>query len=218
MDKIRIFIVDDHKIFREGIKSLLEKMKTIEISGEAANGNEAVVHPALQDTHVILMDIDMGGSDGIQTTRIITEKYPGIRILALSMHLEDNYVIDMLEAGARGYLVKNAGKDEMIAAIQAVYKGDTYFSNEVSDVLIRQIHVGKESKQKHLRQDEIPLTKRETEILNLIAREYSNPEIAEKLFISIRTVDTHKRNLLEKLHLKNTAGLVKFALKQGLVE
>jgi len=133
----------------------------------------------------------------------------------LSMIGLHDFVIQALETGATGYILKNTGKDEVLTAIRSVSKGDSYFSREVSAILIEQLHKPAPSRKKHT---DIPISPREIEVLKLIAQEYSNPEIAKKLFISIRTVDTHRRNLLEKLGAKNTAGLVKFAILKGLVD
>ena len=216
MQKIKIIIVDDHKMFRDGIRALLEKEKNIEVVADAKDANELLNILKNITPDVILMDIDMGETNGIDATAEVKRSYPEINILALSMHGEHNYILKMLEAGATGYILKNAGKEEMLTAIISVASGDSYFSREVSSRLIEylnkpQISIKNTDK-------EIPLTNREIEILKLIAQEYSNPEIAEELFISIRTVDTHRRNLIEKLGVKNTAGLVKFAIRKGLVE
>lgn len=218
MGLIKIIIVDDHKIIRVGLRGLLEREQDIEIMGEAENADAVMTILATQHTDVVLMDIDLGDSDGIMTTRKIKELYPSIHILGLTMHEESNYIIKMLEAGASGYLLKNAGREELLAAIHTVAKGDSYFSQKVSATLLQAITRQKET----LADPEKPLiqsslSEREIEVLRLIAQEYSNGEIADKLFISIRTVDTHRRNLLEKLHVKNTVGLVKYAIKKGII-
>lgn len=218
MGLIKIIIVDDHKIIRVGLRGLLEREQDIEIMGEAENADAVMTILATQHTDVVLMDIDLGDSDGIMTTRRIKELYPSIHILGLTMHEESNYIIKMLEAGASGYLLKNAGREELLAAIHTVAKGDSYFSQKVSATLLQAITRQKET----LADPEKPLiqsslSEREIEVLRLIAQEYSNGEIADKLFISIRTVDTHRRNLLEKLHVKNTVGLVKYAIKKGII-
>lgn len=218
MGLIKIIIVDDHKIIRVGLRGLLEREQDIEIMGEAENADAVMTILATQHTDVVLMDIDLGDSDGIMTTRKIKELYPSIHILGLTMHEESNYIIKMLEAGASGYLLKNAGREELLAAIHTVAKGDSYFSQKVSATLLQAITRQKETladPKKPLIQSS--LSEREIEVLRLIAQEYSNGEIADKLFISIRTVDTHRRNLLEKLHVKNTVGLVKYAIKKGII-
>jgi DNA-binding NarL/FixJ family response regulator len=211
---IRVITVDDHKIFRDGIASLLEMEPEIELVGEAEN--EARLFELLreQEAEVVLMDIHMKDSNGVKLTAEVRRKFPHIRILAFSMHNQIEYVLKMLDAGASGYLLKDAGKEEMIRAIKVIGSGDTYYSNEISALILNALH----RKNEPLPQESSLLTKREIEILKLIASEYSNPEIAKQLHISIRTVDTHRRNLLEKLDVKNTAGLVRYALKEGMIK
>lgn len=214
MDRIRVLIADDHKIFRDGVKSILEKEKDIHVVDEAATGSEVLEKIGRSEVDVIVLDIDMGKPDGISVTEIISREYPEVKILILSMIGLHDFVIRALEMGATGYILKNAGKDEMLTAIRSVAKGDSYFSREVSAILIEQLHrPGTAGRKK----TDIPLSAREVEVLKLIAQEYSNAEIAERLYISIRTVDTHRRNLLEKLGVKNTAGLVKYAIRKGLI-
>ena len=207
-------IADDHRVFREGIVSILENTGEIRVIAQAQDGKEVMEKLRKARPELILMDISMGEAGGIETTRLVREQYPEIKVLVLSMHSESSYIVRMLEAGASGYLLKDAGSAELINAIKAVAEGHTYFSSQVSATLVDQLVKGKKPPE---RKAGVPLTRREIEVLRLIAEEYSNPEIADKLFISIRTVDTHRRNLLEKLGVKNTAGLVKYAIKHGLV-
>lgn len=212
---INILVADDHKVFRDGIISILEDVADITVIAEAGDGREVMERLKKVQPHVILMDITMGDTNGIDTSKLVKASYPDIKVLALSMHSESGYIMKMLEVGASGYLLKDAGKEEMETAIRVVAKGDTYYSQQVSSIIVQQLtnpNKPKESK------GGVPLTRREKEVLSLIAEEYSNPEIAEKLFISIRTVDTHRRNLLEKLQAKNTAGLVRYAIRHGIVE
>jgi DNA-binding NarL/FixJ family response regulator len=211
---IEILIADDHKVFRDGIISILEDVEDITVIGEANDGREVLERLEEVQPDVILMDITMGNTNGIEATELVKNKYPHIKVLVLSMHEEIGYIVKMLEVGASGYLLKDAGQEEMIRAIRTVAEGNTYYSQKVSSAIIQRL-TNPESAKKE--KPGVPLTKREIEILQLISEEYSNPEIAEKLFISIRTVDTHRRNLLEKLGAKNTAGLVRYALKHGLV-
>jgi len=210
---INLVIADDHKIFRDGLKSIFDNQAEIVVVGEAANGAQVLDLVSKQSIDVILMDISMGESDGIGTTQIIKEKHPDIKVLMLSMHNESGFIIKSMEAGASGYLLKNAGKEETIRAINTVFTGDTYYSNEVSEKILAHL-----TQKNNNNKGSTHLTKREKEILKLIAEEYTNPEIAEQLFISIRTVDTHRRNLLEKIGAKNTVGLVKYAIKEGLLD
>jgi DNA-binding NarL/FixJ family response regulator len=214
-EMIKVLIADDHKIFRDGLKSLMEGESDIKVIGDAADGNQVLLLLQNLQPDVILMDISMGEAGGIATTQIVREKYPDIKVLVLSMHSESSYILKMLELGASGYMLKDAGKAEMLSAIRTVASGNSYYSSAVSAKLVEALTRRNKAVTKR---DDIPLTPRELEMLKLIAEEYSNQEIANKLFISIRTVDTHKRNLLEKLKVKNTAGLVKYALKKGLLE
>jgi DNA-binding NarL/FixJ family response regulator len=212
---IKVLLADDHKIFRDGIRSILEKEKDIQVVEEASDGKEVLDKITKIDVDVILLDIDIGRPNGIEICEILKREHPGVRILILSMMGLHDFIIQALEKGATGFLLKNTGKDEVLTAIRTVAKGDSYFSREVSTILIEHLNKPRAAKK---RIAGIPLSPREIEVLKLISQEYSNPEIAEKLFISIRTVDTHRRNLLEKLGVKNTAGLVKYAIQKGLIE
>jgi len=216
MEQINIIIADDHKIFLEGLSELLSKETDLNILGGSGNRLEILEILENQEVHLVIMDIDMGELSGIDLTDEIIQKYPDLKVLALSMHGEKNYIVKMLEAGAKGYILKNAGKEEMLNAIHTVANGNTYFSSQVSSKLIEHITNPEKTKKQNL--GGIPITDREIEVLKLIVEEYSNSEIAEKLFISVRTVDTHRRNLLEKLGVKNTAGLVKYAIQKGLFD
>ncbi|HEX5168953.1 MAG TPA: response regulator transcription factor [Cyclobacteriaceae bacterium] len=215
MDKIKILIADDHKIVRVGLHGILEREPDLAVIGEAENGDEVLEFLKSHVVDVILIDIDMGRTNGIDTTRKVKEVYPDIKLLALTMHEEQDSILKMLQAGANGYLLKNVGREELVSAIHAIASGNSYFSSQVSATLLQAITTLKSNppKPKH---DSI-LTDREVEVLRLIAREYSNAEIAEKLFISVRTVDTHRRNILEKLQVKNTAGMVRYAIEKALI-
>jgi len=215
MDKIRVLLADDHKIFREGVRSILKKEKDMEVVGEASNGAEVLERIKQVKVDVIVLDIDIGLPNGIEITEQVSKNHPETKVLILSMMGLHDFVIQALEKGAIGFLLKNTGKDEVLTAIRSVSKGDSYFSREVSAILIEQLQKPASSRRKNT---DIPISPREIEVLKLIAQEFSNSEIAEKMYISIRTVDTHRRNLLEKLGAKNTAGLVKFAIQKGLAD
>jgi DNA-binding NarL/FixJ family response regulator len=215
MDKIRILIADDHKIIRVGLRGMLALERNMEVVGEAEDGKEVMAVLQATAADVVLMDIDMGKSSGIEATEKVKGLYPQTHVLALTMHEEETHIIKMLEAGARGYLLKNAGREELVRAIETVFNGDTYFSHSVSGTLLKALTHQKNQPAKAI--EDTPLSEREIEVLKLIAQEYSNREIADKLFISIRTVDTHRRNILEKLDIKNTAGLVKYAISKALI-
>lgn len=217
---IDILIVDDHRLIRDGIRASLADETDICVADEAANSEEAIAKLAQHsDVRVVVMDISLGDSDdGIATTRQITERYPHARVLALTMHDEEAHITNMLRAGAVGYLLKDTGMDELVVAIRTVAQGESYFSRDVSATMMRRFMTNKQAKPENGSVPPEQLTRREQEILQLIAEEYTNPEIAEKLFISPRTVDTHRRNLILKLNAKNTAGLVRYAIKHALVD
>ncbi len=215
MRKIKTLLVDDHQIVRDGIKAmLLPAQDEIEIAAEASNGAEAVQMVEKEPFDVVLMDINMPELNGIDATEIIKKRHPATRVLALTMHAEEGFIVNMIKAGADGYILKESGRDELVNAIKAVRKGKKYYSNEVSVTMINSMLSDKPSASKAAGD----LSKREMEVLQLIVDGFTNMEIADKLFISNRTVDTHRRNLLQKLNVRNTAELVKFALKNGLVE
>jgi DNA-binding NarL/FixJ family response regulator len=215
MKPTNILIADDHKMFREGLSELLHKELYFNVVDDVGDEDKIRAVLKTQKIDVILMDIDMGDTNGIEMTAEVIKNYPATKVLALSMHGDKNYIVKMLEAGAKGYILKNAGKEEMINAIHTVANGDTFFSSQVSAKILEYLTNPNKSKKK--KSEDTPLTDREIEVLRLIADEYSNPEIAEKLFISVRTVDTHRRNLLDKLMVKNTAGLVKYAIQKNLL-
>jgi DNA-binding NarL/FixJ family response regulator len=216
---ITVLLVDDHKIIRDGIKSLLEGVENIKIVGEASNGVEAIEFFKKQPADVVIMDIRMPEMSGIETTQYLTQNYPNVKVLALTMHDEEAFIYKMLNAGASGYLLKNVGKEEFVTAIQKVYKGDNYFSLDLATKMITNMVLTKSSDTSNevIENEELQLTKREIEVIKLIAEGLTSQEIADKLFISPRTVDTHRRNLLQKLNVKNTAELIKFAIKHHIV-
>lgn len=216
---ITVLIVDDHKIIRDGIKSLLEDTPNIKIVGEASNGLEAIEFFKKQPADVVIMDIRMPEMGGIETTKFLTENYPNVKILALTMHDEEAFISKMLNAGASGYLLKNVGKEEFITAINKIYKGENYFSLEVATKMMTKFMSSKfnDEQENDAEDNDLQLTKREIEVIKLIAEGLTSQDIADKLFISPRTVDTHRRNLLQKLNVKNTAELIKFAIKHNIV-
>lgn len=213
MNSITIHIVDDHTLFREGLKFLLSTTHFIRQINESENGAECLKAIAKNKPDIVLMDIEMPIMDGITTTKKLIELYPEIKIIALSMYGYEHYYSQMIDAGARGFLMKNSAFDDVQKAIAEVYKGNTYFSPEIFDALIKKLYKKKDSKAIHTE-----LTEREIEILYNICKGLSNAEIADNLCISKRTVDKHRENLLLKTESKNTAGLVIYAIKNGLFE
>lgn len=216
-ETISVLIVDDHKIIRDGLRSLLEDVDEIKIVGEASNGKEAIAFYEQNPVDVIIMDIRMPEMSGIDTTKYLSEKYPNIKILALTMHDEESFISKMLQAGASGYLLKNVGKEELVTAIHRLHKGDNYFSIDVANKMMTRLISAKPSDIMELSPDDLQLTKREIEVIRLIAEGLTSQDIALRLYISPRTVDTHRRNLLQKLNVRNTAELVKFAIKHNIL-
>ena len=219
MSLIKVLVVDNQRIFRDGIKALLKETKEIQVVGEANNGEGVIKCLSSIKVDVILMDIKMPGGDGIGATQYVKNNFPDIKVLALSTYDDEDHIFKMLEAGATGYILKNTGKVELMAAIKTLASGDSYFSGEVSKKILAQIHskASSPSPQFHTSAEDIPITAREIEVLILIAEGLTNHMIAKKLFISTRTVDTHRRNLLQKLDIHNTAALVKYAYEHGLI-
>jgi len=219
MDQIKIFVADDHQLFIEGIKALTRDNQEVKLIGEAENGEDLLAQLKTNQPDVILMDINMPKINGIEATKKIRQLYPEIKILALTMFDDTLYVSEMIKAGASGYLLKNAGKSELITAITTVYKGERYVSSEVSLKMIDKMNnndqSSAENKMPPVRKSEV--TKKELEILKLIAQELTNAEIASKLNNSPMTIITHRKNLLRKLGVKNTAGLIKYAMENGML-
>lgn len=218
MNNLKILIADDHPFFRDGIHQLLTGQSGIGEIGEAANGKEVLLQLSQKSYDLVIMDIKMPEMSGIEATREIHKKYPAVKVLAISMFDEQPYIVKMLKAGAKGYLLKNSSKEELLRAIGKLVKGETYFSNEVSGIMFSHIASGKPFENGDDEDVVLSLTKREIEIIKMISEELTNVEIGERLNISPRTVDTHRRNLFQKLKVKNTAGLVKYALKHGLLD
>lgn len=211
---INIIIADDHQMFIDGIKSLLERQQDIVIVGEALNGTDLMTILRQVKADIVLMDIKMPGMDGVEATRQIRKEHMDVKVLALTMYNTREFVASLLGAGASGYILKNTGKQELLAAIHALKNGSTYFSEAVT----KQIMESMQGKRSSVFDGMIELTAREKEVLKLIAQEFTSQEIAGKLFLSINTIETHRKNLLSKLNLKNTAGLVKYAMQHGILD
>jgi DNA-binding NarL/FixJ family response regulator len=216
MKPINLAIADDHKIFRNGLKATLEDSPDLNLLIEASNGKELIGQLATHTPDVILMDIKMPEMDGMQTTAYISQHFKQIKILALSMHNEDKYIVDMMKAGASGYLLKNAEPEEIIEAIATVYEKGFYFNEHLSVTLIKQL-VGPSSYNDNSGHQSVDLNDREIEVLKLVCQEHSNQEIADKIFLSVRTVEGYRARLFEKTGSKNLVGLVIFAIKKGII-
>ncbi|GAB1419171.1 response regulator transcription factor [Bacteroidales bacterium] len=208
---IRVIVVDDHEIFRSGLKMVINKLGYARVVAEAANGAEFLQLLDEEETDIVLMDIEMPVMNGIEATRQALEKKPGLKVIALTMFTEDAYIQHMIEAGAKGFLIKNIRKDVLDRAIQAVYNGKTYYSEELWDYFTKSIV--KEEKT----ENDLVITRRELEVLQLLAEGLSNKEIGDRLFVSERTIVGHKSNLMAKTNTKNTVSLLAYAIRNGLI-
>ncbi len=212
MDKIRIALADDHQLFRNGLKILLGSFSEFEVVAEASNGNEILRAMETSPSDIVLMDISMPEMDGVEATGILSRQFPGTRVIALSMYGEEEYYYRMIDAGAKGFILKDSDITDVHDAIIAVFKGGNYFSQELLYHVINRI------KNREQEVKSSSLSKREKEILLKICEGLSNHEIADTLFISKRTVDKHRANLLAKTGSKNTASLILYAIKNRLIE
>lgn len=211
---IKILIADDHQLLIDGIKSTLKDIEGFELVAEAYNGYQVIeILEAGTEADVILMDINMPKLDGLECTKQVAKKYPDIKIIALSQYDEKRFVKRMVKNGAHGYLLKDAGKDQIEKAVRTVYAGQKYFCERLSIRLVEQ-----ELKEENTSALFPKLTNRELEVLNLICKEFSSQEISEKLFISFHTVESHRANLMYKAGVKNTAGLVRWAVENDFIE
>ncbi|WP_423127763.1 response regulator [Gaoshiqia sp. Z1-71] len=209
----KIILVDDHTLFRNGLRILLNSLNGYQVAGEAANGQEFIDLLETTPVDVVLLDIDMPVMDGIEAARKAIQKYPELKIITLSMYGEEDYYYKMVDAGVKGFLLKNSDMNEVKNALSTVYEGGNYFSSELLQTLVNSLRSSSRSKV-----PQSDLSEREIEILILICQGLSNQEIADQLFISKRTVDKHRANILEKSECKNTAQLVMYAIKNQLVE
>lgn len=217
MGKIRVLLADDHTILRQGLRKILEADPSFEVVGEAGDGREAVKKAEALKPDVVVMDISMPILNGIEATRQIAKSLPKTKILILTVHENDQLATEILNAGATGYLLKDAASEELIAAIRAVYRGDSYLSPSIAKRVIAQyldFARGKVPPEEKFSD----LTAREREILQLIAEGYSNKEIAQMLYISEKTVKTHRENIMRKLDLHSVAELVRYAIRRGIIQ
>ena len=213
MEKIKVLLVDDHQIILDGIKSLLENTSDIQVVATANDGSEALKLLKLLSVDIVLMDIDMPGLNGIDATRQINVTFKDVKVIMLTMHSESAIIKNLIEIGASGYIIKNSTQEELLEAIYKVAKGEKYFSSEVTMSLLNP-----EKEKSKTSGIQIDFTQREIEIIQLLADGLTNKEIADKLFISHRTVDTHRTNIMKKVDVNNVAGLISFAIKNGLVD
>jgi DNA-binding NarL/FixJ family response regulator len=211
--KRKVVIVDDHTLFRNGLRILLNTLEDYQVVGEAANGRQFLDLLEKSVPDLVLLDINMPVMDGIEAATIAQKLYPDLKIITLSMYGEEDYYYKMVNAGVKGFVLKNSDIKEVKTALDVVYDGGSFFSSELLQNLVNSLKSSSKSKETHAE-----LSEREMEILILICQGLSNQEIGDKLFISKRTVDKHRANILEKSESKNTAQLVVYAIKNKLVE
>jgi DNA-binding NarL/FixJ family response regulator len=208
---IRLLLVDDHPVVRRGMRSCLEGIRHVTVVDEAVDGKEAVTKVREQSPDIVLMDIDMPNMNGLTATELLHKDNPAIKVLILSMHSQSDYVVRILQSGARGYVLKEAPTDDLVKAIETVHREETFFSPEVARVALNQFVRGSEGPQP------APLSNREREVLIAIAEGLSNKEIASRLEVGVRTVETHRERIMRKLNIHSVAGLTKYALQKGLI-
>jgi DNA-binding NarL/FixJ family response regulator len=215
-NKIRLLIADDHRVLLDGLVSLLKTEENFIIAGIAEDGNKVVELIKQNDYDVCLLDISMPGIDGMEAAKWIRKNKPGIKIIILTTHDEEEIIAEMINMGVAGYLLKTSTRHELVEAINKVMRGKLYFSNEVNDALMK--GYAKELDKKKNTAPTVKLTHREKQIVQLLAKEYTNDRIASELSISYRTVETHRKNMMQKTNAHNLAGLLKFAYSSGLIQ
>lgn len=216
-DSIKVLLVDDHTMLREGLAFMLSQVPGIKIVGGVASGEEAVNSLKEFNPDVILMDIMMGGMTGLEATRWIKEQEPAIKVIIISSEVKKEFVSAGIKCGIDGYLPKDADKDTLIDAIKVVSEGEKYFNKAITNLIFEDYYNSEKTGRKTRSNVNPGLTKRENEVLEQVASGKTNQEVADTLFISVKTVETHKTNILEKLGLKNTAELVKYAIKHNII-
>lgn len=210
---IKLLIADDHPLMAEGIRQVFTQDEEISVVGVVSNGLEALRLIGQGTIDVALLDIDMPEMDGIQCARQVIDRYPGVQVAMLTMHQERSLVLEMVEVGVKGFLLKTVPGEELIFAVKSIYKGGSYFNADITKALM-----AKNQQVEQISEELQLLSGREIEILKLIASGMSNPQIGEQLFISPKTVDVHRTNLMRKINVNNVAGVVRFAFKHGLVD
>ena len=213
MDKeLKIVIADDHQMFIDGVKSLLKKETQLNFVHEALNGEDALTYIRKNEVNLLITDISMPGMTGTELTKIIKKELPEIKVLVLTMFNDPAIVNDILQSEAEGYILKNTGKQELLTAINKIMDDGTHYSNEVMNLMLKH-----NKKKNSIAETKDQLTARELEILKLVCEEFTTADIAEKLFISPRTVETHRKNIIEKTRTKTIVGLIKYAFEHNLM-
>ncbi len=216
--RIRLLLADDHTVLRAGLRMLLDAEPDMEVVGEASNGAEAVQRALELEPDVVLMDITMGDMNGLTATRRLTERLPGTKVLVLTMHDDEEYLRQMLEAGANGYVLKQAAHAELAVAIRAVQRGEVFIYPSFTKTLLSELVGGRGAGQQAPSDSYESLSEREQQVLRLVALGYTNKQIASRLYLSVKTVETYRARVMDKLHLKSRAALVRYSLQKGLLD
>ncbi len=217
MEKIKVLVADDHLLVREGIAAMLNSVEEFELLDLVANGDEVLDKVKQHYPDVIVMDIMMPGMDGFDTAAKLTETFPGSKILLLSMEVSTEFVARAIKNGAKGYLPKDSNKSVLIKAIKAINEGQLYFNNDITETIFRDFYVESKTGKKVNANKGNAVSKREKEVLTLLSEGKSNREVADALFISVRTVDAHRNHIMKKINAKSTADLVKYAIKNEFI-
>lgn len=219
MDKIKVLLVDDHQIVRDGIKSILTDEQDILLTGSVSNAKEALEFIGTNLPDVVIADLSMPNISGIELTEIITAKYTSVKVLILSMFNNEEYIVNAIRAGAKGYLPKQDSTTEiLLEAIRTIQKGDDFFSPSISKIVMKSFVNNLKGSKTNKTAEKIQLTSREKEILKLYVEGFTNTEISDKLNLSIHTVKTHKNNIMQKYNFKSTVEMIKYAIKNKIVE
>jgi two-component system response regulator NreC len=219
MDRIRLLIVDDHPVVRAGLRTLLGAQADMEVVGEADDGALAIDQALALEPDVVIMDIALGGMSGMQATREIIRRLSNTQVLILTMHKEEEYLRQVLDLGATGYVLKQAVDTELAVAIRAVHRGEVYLYSSFTKALLGDLGPGKEASEEGASTDTYDLlSRREKEVLRLVALGYTNQQIADQLYLSVKTVETYRARVMRKLDLKSRAALVRYALRRGLLD
>jgi DNA-binding NarL/FixJ family response regulator len=215
-DIIKVILADDHRIFRKGLKSLLSEKENIEVLAEADNGDEALEATRKYKPEIVVMDIAMPKMDGIEATRKIRERFPDTEVVVLSMHAKKAYIDQVLKAGAKGYVLKDSDEENLLSAIDTVHNGGYYLDSPIADQVLSDYFSDKSKRE--LKKQSDPLSEREREVLRLLAEGHSNQEVADTLFISRKTVENHRANIVRKTGIQGQVGLTKYAARIGLID
>jgi len=215
-DTIKVILADDHRIFRKGLKSLLSEKKNIEVLAEADNGDEALEAVKKYKPEIVVMDIAMPKMDGIEATRQIREQFPDTEVVILSMHAKKAYIDQVLKAGAKGYVLKDSDEENLLSAIDTVHNGGYYLDSPVADQVLSDYF--RDKSKRELKKQSDPLSERERQVLRLLAEGHSNQEVADTLYISRKTVENHRANIVRKTGIQGQVGLAKYAARIGLID